>query len=118
MRQVYACIWKAAEPDEAFHHEEFDARIPRLMAWLRELKASGHLVACGGGGFADRAGGLTLIAAESAEEAFALADGTPMNEIGRTEIFLWDVFYANLIERTHEESLALRVDGPGMGATA
>ncbi len=103
MKTIYACIWKANEPDEVFNQDEFSERIPRLMLWLRELHAGGHLVACGGGGFENHAGGLTLIAADSVEQAIELSSGTPMNEIGKTEIFVWDVFYGQL---QHEGGLA------------
>ena len=106
MTSIYALIWRSTATDDVFPQEEFDARIPRLMTWLRELKAVGHLVACGGGGFERHAGGLTLIRADSVEEATALSNGTPMNEIGSTEIFLWDVFFADLSERSHEDKLA------------
>ncbi len=96
MKEVYALIWRSHEPDETFKPEEFQARIPRLMEWLRALQAGGNLVGCGGGGFEDKPGGLTLVLAESVEQAKELSSGSPMNEIGSTEIFLWDVFYANL----------------------
>lgn len=105
MTTLYALIWRSTAPDERFSQAEFDERIPRLMTWLRELKAGGHLVACGGGGFANHAGGLTLIRAESVEEAQRLSDGTPMNEIGSTEILVWDVFWAELSERAQEAKL-------------
>lgn len=98
MQQIYAAIWKANETDETFNQQEFEARLPRLMAWLRELYADGHLAGCGGGGFENYAGGLTLFRAESPEEAKKLSDGTPMNEIGTTEIFLWDVYFADIQE--------------------
>ena len=85
---------------------EFAERIPRLMVWLKELYAGGHLVGCGGGGWQnDTGGGLTLIKASSPEEAERLAAGTPMNEIGYTEIFLWDCFYANLSNPDNEAKL-------------
>ncbi|MBL7973399.1 MAG: hypothetical protein JNJ85_00705 [Candidatus Kapabacteria bacterium] len=100
MKTIYALIWRC--PDEVFSQEEFDSRIPRLMEWLRSLQSGGHLVACGGGGFETAAGGLTLIQAESIEQATELASGTPMNEIGTTEIFIWDIFYANLV---HTENI-------------
>jgi uncharacterized protein YciI len=100
MKTIYACIWRASQPDDTFKQEEFDERIPRLMEWLRELYKGGHLIACGGGGFENHSGGLTLIAAESVEEAIELSNGTPMNEIGQTDVFVWDVFYAQLV---HEE---------------
>ena len=66
------------------------------MAWLHDLHASGKLVACGGGGFAEHSGGLTLVRADSPEEAMRLGEGSPMNEIGVTELLVWDVFYADL----------------------
>ena len=92
MKEIYALILH-----QTGSNEEFAARIPRLMIWLRELHAKGHLVACGGGGFSnDTGGGLTLITADTPEEAEALAAGTPMNEIGYTEIMLWDCYYGNL----------------------
>ncbi|MEP7218485.1 MAG: hypothetical protein ABI876_06190 [Bacteroidota bacterium] len=106
LRSVYAFIWKASEPDGTFSQEEFQIRIPRLMVWLRELKSSGKLLGCGGGAFEQYAGGLTLVAAESDEEALELSAGSPMNEIGTTEIMIWDVFYANLAETRHEGRLA------------
>ena len=105
MTGIYALIWRSTATDEHFQQEEFDARIPRLMAWLRDLKAKGLLVGCGGGGFANHAGGLTLIRADSPEEATRLSNGTPMNEIGSTEVLLWDVFFADLVERSHEAQL-------------
>ncbi|MBS1538297.1 MAG: hypothetical protein JST20_11180 [Bacteroidetes bacterium] len=105
MKEVYACIWRATEPDETFNPEEFQSRIPRLMEWLRTLKAGGHLLGCGGGGFATHPAGLTLISAESVEEAQELSAGTPMNEIGTTEIMLWDVFYADLSVLENTERL-------------
>src|SRR5689334_23116101 len=94
--EVYALIWRSTEPDETFNQEEFSSRIPRLMSWLRDLHAQGKLVACGGGGFENHVGGLTLIRADSIEEARELASGTPMNEIGTTDIMIWDLFYADL----------------------
>ena len=66
------------------------------MEWLKDLKSRDKLVACGGGGFQNYAGGLTLIKAESIKEATELSNGTPMNEIGTTEIMIWDVYYGNL----------------------
>lgn len=92
MTEIYALLFHQTGTSE-----EFAARIPRLMTWLRELHASGHLVACGGGGWSnDTGGGLTLITAETPEEAERIAAGTPMNEIGHTDILLWDCFYADL----------------------
>ena len=105
MKTIYACIWQSNEPDENFSQAEFEKRIPRLMIWLRELYKNGHLVGCGGGGFENYSGGLTLIQADSIEQATELSNGTPMNEIGNTEIFVWDVFYANLNHLELEERL-------------
>lgn len=93
---VYALIWRAHATDDAFDAREFQARIPRLMAWLRSLHERGALVACGGGGLEDRSGGLTLVRAASPEEALDLARGNPMNEIGTTELLVWDVYFADL----------------------
>ena len=92
---LYALIWRA-EGDGPDADEAFQQRIPRLMEWLRDLKGKGHLVACGGGSFEREAGGLTLIQAPSVENAQALSEGSPLNEIGSTEVFLWDVFHADL----------------------
>lgn len=104
-RVVYALIWKSNKHDEEFDANEFECRIPRLMEWLKELKKKGKLVACGGGGFENHAGGLTLINADSIDEAKELSAGTPMNEIGTTEIMVWDVYYADISERKQEKSL-------------
>lgn len=93
---VYACIWKANESDDTLKQEDFESRIPRLMEWLKDLKSKGKLIACGGGGFETHAGGLTLIKADSIEEATELSNGTPMNEIGTTEIMVWDVYFGKL----------------------
>lgn len=96
---VYALIWKSHEPDEIFNPQEFDDRIPRLMAWLKDVHKKGKLVACGGGGFENHTGGLTLITADNIEEAIEISEGSPMNEIGTTEILMWDVFYGDLNEK-------------------
>ena len=103
--EVYALIWRSNDPDESFNQEEFNSRISRLMSWLQELHANGKLVACGGGGFENHSGGLTLIRAESIDEARDLASGTPMNEIGTTDILIWDVFYADLVQTTRQAQL-------------
>ena len=105
VNDVYALIWKAHDDDDDFDPKEFEKRIPRMMDWLADLSAKGHLVACGGGGFENHSGGLTLIHASSPEEALELSNGTPMNEIGTTEIFFWDVYYADLQEFRNVESL-------------
>lgn len=102
---IYALIWKSHQTDEVFDPEEFEKRIPRLMTWLKELHAAGSLVACGGGGFENHSGGLTLIRASSPERALELAAGSPMNEIGSTELLVWDVFYANLHDASRESRL-------------
>jgi uncharacterized protein YciI len=94
--EIYALISRSNDPDETYNQEEFSSRIPRLMTWLRDLHAKGKLVACGGGGFENHAGGLTLIRADTIEAAQKLANGTPMNEIGTAEILIWDLFFADL----------------------
>ena len=93
---IYALVWRATEPDATFDAREFEGRIPRLMTWLAGLHAAGKLVACGGGGFETHSGGLTLVRADSVEEAQQHADASPMNEIGRTDLFVWDVYWADL----------------------
>jgi hypothetical protein len=92
----YALVWRAALPDSEFDPASFTSRIPRLMTWLRDLHARGKLVACGGGGFETHAGGLTVIRADSVEEAVEIAAGSPMNEIGKTDLLVWDVYFADL----------------------
>lgn len=101
--RMYALIWRATKPDAEFDQAEFEARIPRLMVWLREMHAGGWLVACGGGGFEHCAGGLTIVRARDVYHATDLADGSPMNEIGSTEILEWDVFYGKM---DHTERLS------------
>ena len=110
MKTLYALIWRSIEPDDENENgeqskvqAEFEARIPRLMLWLKELYKAGHLVACGGGGFEHHSGGLTIVQAENIEQAVELSKGSPMNEIGTTDIMIWDVFYAHLI---HEDLVA------------
>lgn len=94
MKEVYACIWRATEPDETFNPEEFQSRIPRLMEWLKKLKQVDTSLD-GGGGFSTHAAGLTFILAEISGRG-TTSSGTPMNEIGSTDVMLWDVFYADL----------------------
>lgn len=101
MTTIYALIWRAHESDATFQQSEFDARLPRLMEWLRGLYATGHLLACGGGGFEHHSGGFTLISAETVEQALELSAGSPMNEIGTTELLVWDLYHANLQESVH-----------------
>lgn len=45
----------------------------------------------------DAKGALTLIEADSIEEAGAIDRLNPLNEIGSTEILAWEVFYADLV---------------------
>ena len=93
---VYACIWRATEDDAHFDQKKFEERIPRLMEWLKQLKANGNLVACGGGGFENHSGGLTLIKANTIDDALTISNQNPMNEIGTTEVLVWDVYFAEL----------------------
>lgn len=93
---IFALIWRARDNDDTFQQSEFEARIPRLMVWLRDLRDKGKLLACGGGGFEKSPGGLTVIYAECPEEAMELSAGSPMNEIGSTEILQWGVYYGKL----------------------
>ena len=102
---VYALIWRSTKTDDEFDQNEFESRIPRLMVWLRSLHAQGKLVACGGGGFENHAGGLTLVYADSPEEAREMSTQSPMNEIGRTELFEWSVYYGNLVRTEHADRL-------------
>lgn len=99
---IYGLIWKASEMGPQVM-AQFEERIPRLMTWLKELKTTGALVACGGGSFESSeglSGGLTLIRATSFDHARMLSTGSPMNEIGKTEIMIWDLFYGDLQENT------------------
>ena len=93
---VYALIWRSHAADDAFDPAEFEARIPALMDWLGSLQSDGRLVACGGGGFESHSGGLTLIRAADPEDALAVAAGHPLNEIGTTELLVWDVYFGAL----------------------
>lgn len=103
--EIYALIWRSTATDEESNPAEFEERLPRLMEWLRNLHAGGHLVGCGGGGFEQHAGGLTLIRAADVEEAQRLSAGSPMNEIGTTEILIWDVYFADLVLTERKENL-------------
>lgn len=100
MRTQYAVIWKGEENPEAFQ-----SRIPALMTWLRDLHAKGQLVACGGGGFEVGDGGLTVLNASSVEEALAIMETYRMNDIGKMELLVWDVFYAELVVKENEAKL-------------
>lgn len=107
MADIYALIWKSEKPDETFIQEEFTNRVPRLMEWLKKLKTEGHLIACGGGGFENHSGGLTLVYADSPEHAQELSNGSPMNEIGKTDIMFWDVYYGNLVQLDNENKISV-----------
>lgn len=101
---LFACVWRAKDTGQA-SSDGFQERIPRLMTWLKSLRKSGNLVACGGGAYgrgldSDYSGGLTIIRAQSFDEAIVLSNGTPMNEIGSTTVLLWDIFYGDLTENT------------------
>ena len=91
MTTVYAIVWRFTEPSE-----RFQALVPRIMEWLKDLRRRGILVACGGGGFAEADGGLTLIRAASAEEASAEMAKSPQAAFGTQELFQWDVYFADL----------------------
>ena len=93
---VYALIWRSHATDDTFDPAAFEALIPDLMGWLRRLQADGRLVACGGGGFENHSGGLTLIRAEDPGDALQVAAAHPMNAIGTTELLVWDVYYGAL----------------------
>ena len=93
---VYALIWRSHATDDAFNPDDFQERIPALMDWLRALQAEGRLVACGGGGFENHSGGLTLTRAEDPGDALNVAAAHPMNDIGDTELLVWDVYYGEL----------------------
>jgi uncharacterized protein YciI len=62
------------------------------MQWLKELHSDGRLRACGG--WLEDEGGLTLIEADSLEEAKAIDARSPLSEIGTSEIHAWDLYYA------------------------
>ena len=101
MKTQYALIWKGEENPEAFQ-----ARIPALMTWLRDLHGKGQLVACGGGGYEVGDGGLTILNVNSVEEAQAIMESYPMNDIGTMELLVWDVFYADLVVKENEQKLS------------
>ncbi len=92
---VYAFIWKSSAAQE-----EFERRVPGLMKWLEDLHQKGCLRGCGG--WVDENGGLTLIEANSKEEAQRINDTFPLNDIGTTEIFAWDIFYADLVVKKRD----------------
>ena len=100
MKTQYALIWRGEENPEAFQ-----ARIPALMTRLRDLHSKGQLVACGGGGYEVGDGGLTILNVNSVEEAQAIMQTYPMNDIGTMELLVWDVFYADLVVKENEGKL-------------
>ena len=101
MKELYALVYRTTASQE-----EFDARIPRLMEWLRDLYADGKLRGCGGGEWKNEDGaGLTIIEAENRDEIEAIAARNPMNEIGTTEIMQWGVFFGDLNVKEREEML-------------
>ena len=91
MKTVYAIIWRSTAPPE-----EFDKVLPDLMRWLRDLRERGVLRGCGGGAFGDADGGITLIECASFDEALAIAQASPQAQIGTSEVFEWQVYYADL----------------------
>lgn len=95
---TYALIWKAHETDEKFDQHAFNERMPALFDWLKQLKRESKLLACGGGGFEFHPGGLTIILAESPEEAQLYANQSPLSDLGTTEIFFWGLYFADLSE--------------------
>lgn len=103
MEVLYALIWRT--PDANFKQEEFDKRIPNLMNWLRLLKSENKLIACGGGGFETESAGLTIIRADDIQDAIRLAEQNPMNDIGRTEVMVWDNYFADFQNLTNIKNL-------------
>jgi uncharacterized protein YciI len=91
MTTVYAIVWRFTEPAA-----RFEALIPQIMEWIKDLRRRGILVACGGGGFAEADGGLTLLRAASAAEAAAEMAKSPQTAFGTQELFQWDVYFADL----------------------
>lgn len=100
MKEVYALVWRTNASSE-----EFEKRIPALMTWLRELYSEKKLLGCGGGGYEIDNGGLTLLDVSSLEEAQKIMATYPMNDIGTIELFIWDVFFADLVVRENEHKL-------------
>lgn len=102
---TYALIWRAHETDDTFDQQAFNERMPALFQWLKQLKQESKLLACGGGGFECHPGGLTIIRAESPEEAQMHANQSPLSDLGTTEIFFWGLYYANLSELNQASKL-------------
>ena len=92
MKKVYASIWESNASQEAF-----DAKVPKLMAWLHDLKKQNKLRSCGGCND-ERIGGLTIVEASSLDEAKALFQNFPLNEIGTNKIVEWDIYHSDLTE--------------------
>ena len=101
MKTVYALIWRSTAGSE-----EFQARIPALMNWLRDLRAKDQLIACGGGGFEVEDGGLTILNVKDHIEAQEIMKTYSMNDIGTMELLVWDVFFADLTVKENEHKLA------------
>lgn len=89
MKTVFALLWRSTSSQA-----EFDAALPSLIEWLRRLKREGRLLGCGG--FANEEGGLTLVEASSLREAEAIAAAAPQAPLGKTEVFEWEVYDAEL----------------------
>lgn len=66
------------------------------MEWLKQLQNDGHLVTCGSGALEHHAGDLALLEADSCEQAKEPSDGNPMDEIGASDLLIWDVYFADL----------------------
>jgi len=93
---IYALLWRSHASDDDFDQQAFNDRMPALFDWLKQLKSQSKLLACGGGGFEFSPGGLTIIYAQSTEEAQSIATASPLSDIGNTEIFFWGVFHADM----------------------
>jgi uncharacterized protein YciI len=87
---IYAIIWKASVSQNVF-----EERIPALMDWLRSLHDQKRLRACGGWSHSE--GGLTIIQAANLEEAVCINKQNPLSEIGTSDVYEWDLFYADLV---------------------
>lgn len=89
MKTIYALLWESTSSQQ-----EFDAALPALMQWLGKLKQDGRLRGCGG--FGNHEGGLTLLEADDLAQATVLAEQSPQARLGRTRIFEWEVYDADL----------------------
>jgi len=86
---IYALVWKSTGT-----RDEFESRIPLLLEWLRDLRESGRLCACGE--WDDDAGALTVVDVPGLADAQELVARYPLDEIGETKIHRWDVLFADL----------------------